>query len=207
MWQSAQLTPRWPWMPCRAISYPGCWAFRIFVPDSGVELNLVEPFLCSLASHAVVLREYQIVGLAWVFRIVGLDEVVLRVALGANERTHLLMAGFAHILPYLCPGLVEGRAGRTQIHRSSIVAVGAANGVYLFRTKLTPFLCIEVCWVEDRLRVAKLAQHTWHVGTLASPAGGGLHVAIAINAGIPGAQDLAHVLKCMLVAAWGVVVA
>ena len=175
--------------------------------DIVIKLNLVEPFLCSLASHTVVLREYQIVGLAWVFRIVGLDEVGFGVALGTIERAHLLMVGLAHVLPYLCPSLVEGRTGRTQIHRSSIVAVGATNGVYLFRTKLTPFLCIEVSWVEDRLRVAELAHHTWHVGTLASPAGCGLHVAIAINAGIPGAQDLAHVLKGMLVAARSVVVA
>ena len=68
--------------------------------DIVVETNLVVPFLSILAGKAVVLREVQVVGL--------LVEVILGVALCADQRAHLLVAGFLHVLAGAGPCLVEG---------------------------------------------------------------------------------------------------
>ena len=57
------------------------------------------------------------------------------------------------------------------------------------------------------LTSAQLAHHAGHIGTLTSPAGGRLHVLVAVDAWIAGTQNLAHVVEGVLVATGCVIVA
>ena len=117
--------------------------------DVVIKSNAIEVFLSSLASHTLVLREHQVIGLAGVLGIILLDEIILRVALGTDKRAHLLMGGLANILTGSCPCLVEGRTGRTQIHRASIVTVGTSHGIDNLTAQVAPFASIIICGIED----------------------------------------------------------
>ena len=77
--------------------------------DIVVETYLVIVLLGSLAGQALVLRKYEVIGLAWIVLVVRLDEVVLHVALGAYQRTHLLMGGVLYIQTATGKGLVKGK--------------------------------------------------------------------------------------------------
>ena len=98
--------------------------------DVVIEADGIIVFLCSLAGHAFVLGEHQVVGLAWVVGVVGLDEIVLRMALCAHQRTHLLMRSLCKVLPCALPCLVDSRASRTQVHGACIMAVATANAIH-----------------------------------------------------------------------------
>ena len=184
--------------------------------DIVVEANGVVIFLSSLAGQTLVVREYEIVSLAGILLIVRLDEVVLHVALSTHQRAHLLMGGVLDIQSTTGKGLVKGRTGRTQIHRAGIVAVGAADGVYLFGTQFAPLLSIEVSGIKLIFTITKFAHHTRHIRTFTSPTRSRLHIngdriasvgCFYRNARITRAQNLTHILQGVLVAARGVVVA
>ena len=167
--------------------------------DVVVETNFVVICLSSLASQPLVVREHQVVGFAGILLVVRLDEVVLHMALGTHQRAHLLLRGIFHVQAPTGKSLVEGRTGRTQVHRARIVAVATTDGVHLFGTQLAPLLGIEVSGVHDRFRSAELTHHSWHVRTLTRPARRRLHVSgngvgRNLNAGIACAQNLAHIL-------------
>ena len=124
--------------------------------DIVVEAYRVIVFLSSLECQALVVREHQIVGLAGIVGIVGLDEVVLHVALGAYQRAHLLMALLLHVETSAGECLIERRTGRTQVHRGGIVTVGATHGVHHLGSQSAPLalIGIVVSGIEDRLLVA-----------------------------------------------------
>ena len=184
--------------------------------DIVVETDRVVVFLGSLASQTLVVWEYQIVSLAGILLVVGLDEVVLHMALGAHQRTHLLMGSVLHVQTATGKGLVEGRTRRAQVHGACIVTVAAANGIYLFGTQLAPLLSVEVGGRELILTITQFAHHAWHIRTLTSPAGSRLHIAsdrvaaissLNHNAWITCTQDFTHILKGVLMATRGVVMA
>ena len=167
--------------------------------DVVVETNFVVICLSSLASQPLVLREHQVVGFAGILLVVRLDEVVLHMALGTHQRAHLLLRGIFHVQAPTGKSFVEGRTGRTQVHRARIVAVATTDGVHLFGPQLAPLFCVEVSGIHDRSRGAELTHHSWHVRTLTRPARRRLHVSgngvgRNLNAGIACAQNLAHIL-------------
>ena len=53
--------------------------------DIVVETDLVVVFLSSFTGQTLVMWEYQLIGLTGIVGVVGLDEVVLHVALGAHQ--------------------------------------------------------------------------------------------------------------------------
>ena len=175
--------------------------------DIVVEADLIVIFFSCLAGQALVVRENQIIGLAGIVGVIGLDEIVLHVALGAHQRAHLLMTLLLHIETSAGKCLIERRTGRTQVHRRGIVTVGATNGVHLFGTQLTPLLCIEVRGIHHRLLVAQFTHHTRYIGALTSPTGRRLHITVAIDTGITRAQDLTHILQGMLMTARRIIMA
>ena len=171
--------------------------------DIVVEANRVVVFLSSLAGQTLVVGEYQVVSLAGILLVVGLDEVVLHMALGAYQRTHLLMGSVLHVQTATGKCLVEGRTGRTQIHGAGIVTVGASDGVHLLGTQLTPLLGVEVGGRELVLTITQFAHHARHIRTFTSPTRSGLHVnsdrvatigCLHRNARITCAQNLTHIL-------------
>ena len=197
-------------LPTRMLSLQNL-GFRQWM-DIVVETYLVVVFLSSLAGQPLVVWEYQVVSLARVLLIVRLDEVVLHVALGAHQRTHLLMGGILHVQTTTGKGLVERRTGRAQIHRACIVTVATTNGVHLLSAQLTPFLGVEVGRIEDRIRTTEFAHHARHIRTLTRPTRSRLHIGgdgvrRNLNAWIASTQNLTHILQRVLVSARGVVVA
>ena len=93
------------------------------------------------------------------------------------------MAGLAHVLAGSCPGFIQSRTGRAQVHCAGVVAVRAPHGVHYLRSPVTPFGAI--VGIESFL-----THQTRHVRALASPASAGLHVVGAVHSGIARAQNL-----------------
>ena len=98
--------------------------------DIVVESDLIIILFCCLAGHTLILWEHQVVSLAWIFRIVFLDEIILSVALCTYQRAHLLVRSLTYILSCTLPCLIQCRTGRAQVHRTCIMTVAATNGVH-----------------------------------------------------------------------------
>ena len=94
-------------------------------------------------------------------------EIVLHVALGAHQRTHLVVRGLIHVLAHRGKSLAEGGTADVKVHGFAIVAIAAADGIHHIGAPLGPVGLIE-------LRRADFLHQARHVRTLAGPAGAGL---------------------------------
>ena len=155
----------------------------------GMDIVIVVRFvvisLGVLHRHALVPREGEV--LAFTF------EVILHVALGADERAHLLRGGLGDVLALTLESLDQRRTSDLQIHRLRVVAVAAANRVHDLGAQLAPRRLVEVGY-------AHLVHHTGYVRTFTRPARSWLNVALAVYTGVTRTEDGAHVLDGMLMA-------
>ncbi|OPZ82923.1 MAG: hypothetical protein BWY76_02529 [bacterium ADurb.Bin429] len=120
-----------------------------------------------------------------------LREVIFHVALRADQRAHLLMAGLVNIFAHGGKGLAQRRAGDAQVHRIRVVTVGAADGMAHLLADLGERRPI-------KLGHAHLPHQAGHVAALAGHAGAGLGLATARDVNTRGG---AHVFKRMHVPA------
>ena len=142
-------------------------------------------------------REGQILVL---FRRLGIIlEIVLHMALGANQRAHLVVRGLVHVLAHAGKGFAKCRAGDVQVHGLGIMAVAAADGVHDIGAPLGPVGLVE-------FSRADFLHQTRHIRAFAGPAGAGLVGAVVELRGKTGAKDFAMVLQGVKVAAGRIVV-
>ena len=125
-------------------------------------------------------------------------EVILRMALCTNERTHMLMRLLRHILTSASEGFKESRACRLEVHRTCIVAVRATDRIDDLTPPLAPGSLVEL---SDTL----FLHHTGDIGALAGPAGPGLYILLAIDTRGACTKDLTHVFDGVLVPTWCVI--
>ena len=120
-----------------------------------------EPFLPGQGDHCGHLLLTLVVPL-------GLLEVVLDVALGADQGAHVLVGDVRDLEAALgVQGALEVVAAQGQLHGLVVVAVAAADGVDDLVTVLGPL-------AGEILHLAIALDHPRHVRRLAGPAGGGL---------------------------------
>ena len=167
----------------------GCAAEGV---DVVVVVRLVIVGLGVLHRHALVPREGEVLAFTL--------EVILHVALGADERAHLLRGGLGDVLALALESLDQRGTGDLQIHRLRVVTVAAANRVHDLGTHRAPR-----CFVE--VGNTHLVHHAGHVGAFTCPARGRLDVALAVYTGVARAEDGAHVFDGMLMAAGRIVFA
>ena len=153
-------------------------------------VHLVVVSLHIFDGEALVLREGEVLTIAL--------EVVLGVALSADERTHVLMGLLGDIVTTASKGFVECGTSRLEVHGAGIVTVGATDGVHDLVTPLTPGSLVELC---DAL----LLHDTRYVWALTGPAGTGLYILLAIDTRGACTKDLTHVFDGVLVPTWCVI--
>ncbi len=167
----------------------------------GVDVVRVAHFVIILFSilqrETVFPGEGKVLVLFGRFRIIM--EIILYVALGADQRTHLVVRGLVHVLSHAGKSLAQGRTGDMQVHRLAVVAVRAADGVHHLGTPPGPVGLVEL----GRTHFLHQARH---VRALAGPAGTGLIGTVVQRGGGTGAQDLAMIFQCVEVAAGRIVV-
>ncbi len=93
-------------------------------------------------------------------------EVVLHMALGANQRAHILMCEILYLFSLSFKSFFKGRSGYTQIHRFRIMTVKAADRIGYFFAFIFPSSFI-------KLGNSVFCHHTGYVGAFAGPAGCG----------------------------------
>ena len=162
----------------------------------GVDVVIVVRFvvigLGVLHRHALVPREGEVLAFTL--------EVILHVALGADERAHLLRGGLGDVLALALESLDQRRTGDLQIHRLRVVTVAAANRVHDLGAQLAPRRLVEVGYTH-------LVHHTGNIGTFTCPTRSRLNVALAVYTGVTRTEDGAHVFDGMLMATGRIVFA
>ena len=160
--------------------------------DIVVVVRLVIVGLGVLHRHALVPREGEVLAFTL--------EVILHVALGTDERAHLLRGGLGDVLALALESLDQRRTGDLQIHRLRVVTVAAANRVHDLGAHRAPRRFVEV-------GNAHLVHHTGYVRTFTCPARSRLNVALAVYTGVTRTEDGAHVFDGMLMATGRIVFA
>ena len=100
------------------------------------EIGLVEVLLHLLGRGALVPGEGQVVVLAL--------EVIFDVALGTDQRAHLLVRNLVDVLALPLERLAQGRPGDPQPHRVRLVAVEAADRVRDLRLQVVELAGVEL---------------------------------------------------------------
>ena len=129
--------------------------------DVVIVVLLVVVSLHILKGHPLVPGEGEVVTV--------LLEVVLDVTLSTDEGAHLLMRSLGDVDPAALHSLYECRAADVQLHRLSIVAVGAADGIDYLASPVGPAFLV-------KLLQPHLLHHSRHIRTLAGPACGRLEI-------------------------------
>ena len=119
-------------------------------------------------------------------------------ALSTDEGAHVLVGLLGDILTTTSESLVESGTCGLEIHCTSIVAVGAPDGIHDLWPPLAPGSLVEL---GDTL----LPHHARYIRALTGPASTGLYILIVTDTGRPRSQDFLHILDGMLVPPWSVV--
>ena len=147
-------------------------------------VHLVVVSLDLLDREALVVGEGEVLAIAL--------EVILGVALSADERAHVLVGLLGDVFATTLEGFVEGGACGLELHGAGIVTVGAADGVHDLGSPLAPGSLVEL---SDTL----LLHDAGHVGALTCPAGTRLDILVAVHTRGAGTKDLVHVFDSVLV--------
>ena len=113
-------------------------------------------------------------------------EIIFHVALGTNQRTHLLRSSLVDVLSLTGKCFTQCRATDLQFHVLRFMAIGTADRVHDLITDSSPFIIIK------RIDTDSL-HHARYIGTLTSPASGRLRPAVRIHRS-PGAQTARDIL-------------
>ena len=152
-----------------------------------LEVGLLVVLLHRLHGRALVPGKGEVV--------VGLTEIVLDVALGADERAHFLMGDLVDVAALALEGFAQGGPRNAQSHGVGLVAVEAADGVLDLRAHLREGGCVEIggagphsLFESGGLAVGQLLSPQFghdarDVGALARPARGGVGGADALGVG------------------------